>query len=57
MKKILTVTTILTILSFDVFAAVAQYKIVIKDHKFTPKNLEVPVNQKIKLIVELYGIF
>jgi plastocyanin len=33
-------------------AEVKEYKIVIKDHKFSPQNLDIPVGEKVKLIVE-----
>ena len=32
-------------------AQVAEFKVSIKDHKFTPSELRVPANQKLKLIV------
>jgi plastocyanin len=38
--------------SFNANAAVKEYKIVIKDHKFIPKNLDIPADQKVKLVVE-----
>jgi len=56
MKKLLTCS----ILAFSTFlfcyAANAkqmqEYKIIIKDHKFEPKNFEIPTDEKIILIVE-----
>jgi hypothetical protein len=33
-------------------AATPEYTLVIKDHKFTPAELEVPAGQKIRLVVE-----
>ena len=41
----------LFLLSQTVFAA-QEFTIVIKDHKFEPANLEVPVGEKIKLIID-----
>ena len=34
------------------FADQSEYTIVIKDHQFSPEELTVPKNQKIKLIIE-----
>ena len=34
------------------FAASDEYELVIKDHQFSPKTLEVPAGRKIKLIVK-----
>ncbi len=52
-KKILA----LLIMGCSLFAANAlaetkEYKIVIKNHKFEPQNLDIPADQKVKLIVE-----
>lgn len=33
-------------------AAPPEYKLVIKDHRFTPTEIEVPAGQKIRLVVE-----
>lgn len=33
-------------------AAPPEYRLVIKDHRFTPTELEVPAGQKIRLVVE-----
>ncbi len=33
-------------------AAPPEFKLVIKDHRFTPTELEVPAGQKIRLVVE-----
>ena len=32
-------------------ADTAQYELVIKDHRFTPTNLDIPAGQKVKLVV------
>ncbi len=41
-----------SLFAFEAWAQVKEYKIVIKDHKFTPENLEISANEKVKLIVE-----
>lgn len=54
MKK-LSVTLVLVcgLFSFNAISAeIKEYKIVIKDHKFIPHNLDIPVNEKVKLVVE-----
>lgn len=46
---------LLTLLPFLVsvtaFAADAEFLVVIKDHRFTPDEVRVPANQKVKLVV------
>lgn len=37
--------------SLAVFAELAEFEIVIQDHKFTPAVLEIPAGQKVKLVV------
>lgn len=51
--------TILKLLAFALFLTVAQpamaaeeYKLVIKDHKFVPKTLEIPSGQKVKIVID-----
>ncbi len=51
MKKLLILLTALT-LSNQAFADDKVFTIIIKDHKFLPQNIEVPANEKFKLIVE-----
>jgi plastocyanin len=42
-----------TFLSSNTLAAkTTEYKITIKNHKFSPQNLEIPAGKKVKLIVE-----
>ena len=48
--KALLVTILL--LPLTVFADDGVYKLVIKDHRFQPEQLEVPSGKKIKLVVE-----
>ncbi len=50
MKKLLIMLGFL--LPFSVQAADGEYKLIIKDHKFSPERLEVPAGQKVKIIVE-----
>lgn len=46
-------TLALTALVFSgVQAAPPEFKLVIKDHRFTPTELEVPAGEKIRLVVE-----
>ncbi len=52
MKKYLLLFISLSLLSFNASAQTKEFKIIIKDHKFTPANLEIPANEKVKLIVE-----
>ena len=53
MKKLFSIVGVVTILfSGDVLAQNNEFKIVIKDHKFSPQNTEIPAQQKVKLIVE-----
>ena len=40
------------LLPFSVFAADADYSLVIKDHHFQPAELTVPAGSKIKLLIE-----
>ncbi len=53
MKKIflILIASFLTF-SFNASAEFQEYTIVIKDHKFIPQNLEIPVGKKVKLIVD-----
>jgi plastocyanin len=50
MKK--TILTIILGLVSVAAQANEEYKIIIKDHKFSPETLEVPAGQKVKLIVD-----
>lgn len=58
MKKLFNIYVILALFSLSLTSQntlaeeIPQYKIIIKNHQFDPKNLEVPANQKIKLLVE-----
>jgi hypothetical protein len=40
------------LLPFSVFAADADYSLMIKDHRFQPAELAVPAGSKIKLLIE-----
>lgn len=40
------------LLPFSVFAADADYSLVIKDHRFQPAELTVPAGSKVKLLIE-----
>jgi hypothetical protein len=50
MKKILLTTLLL--LTSQAFAADKEFLIQIKDHQFTPAQIEVPANEKFTLIIE-----
>jgi hypothetical protein len=53
MKKLSVILVLFCgLFSFNAWAELQEYKIVIKDHKFTPQNLDIPAGQKVKLIVE-----
>ncbi len=53
MKKLLTILTLFYgLFSFNAWAEFKEYKIVIKDHKFSPQNLDIPIGEKVKLIIE-----
>ena len=49
MKKILTIALLF---SFNVLAADADYKLIIKDHRFEPGELTVPASKKLTLLIE-----
>jgi len=51
MKKLL-IPAILLLIANQAFATDLQFTIQIKDHKFIPPILEVPAEQKFKLIIE-----
>ncbi len=42
----------LGLFSVNALAQTKEYKITIKDHKFSPKNLEIVSGEKVKLVVE-----
>lgn len=50
MKSLLAI--LLFIYSTFSFAADAEFRLVIENHRFSPETLNVPVGQKIKLVVE-----
>ena len=54
MKKLSAILVLVCgLFSFNAFCAeMKEYKIVIKNHKFSPQNLDIPVGVKVKLIVE-----
>jgi len=43
---------ILLLLPFSTFAADADYKLVIKEHRFQPSELNIPAGKKVKLFIE-----
>jgi plastocyanin len=44
--------SLLTALAAPTFAELAEYHLVIKNHRFEPASLAVPAGQKIKLVIE-----
>lgn len=54
MKKSLLALS-LTSLSFYAMANTNSYEIIAKDGRFTPETIEIPANQKVKLIVKNEG--
>ena len=48
MKKLL---FLLALVPFLAFAQTPEFKLTIKDHRFTPTELRVPANKKVKLLV------
>ncbi|MFT7087501.1 MAG: plastocyanin [Rickettsiales bacterium] len=53
MKKLFALFILsLSLFSFESFAQTKEYKIIIKDHKFNPQNLDIPIGEKVKLIIE-----
>lgn len=44
-------TLIPLLLSVSAFAADGEFLIVIKDHRFTPTEIRIPANRKVKLVV------
>jgi len=53
MRQHLALLTLLAILiSAPAFAQDKDYVLVLKDHQFSPKDLVLPANQKVKLIVK-----
>lgn len=51
-KKTIQKISLIMLLPLTVYAADAEYSLVIKDHKFQPAELVVSAGKKIKLIVE-----
>ncbi len=53
-KSILFLIAILTFLPINSWSneAIKEYKIQIQNHKFIPENLQIPKDQKFKLIIE-----
>jgi hypothetical protein len=40
------------LLASNALADAKEYNIIIKDHKFSPENIEVPAGEKLKLIID-----
>ncbi len=52
MKKIATITLVLSFLASAAMAESKVFEIVIKDHKFEPTTVEIPAGEKVKLLVK-----
>lgn len=55
MKTIKLIITTLAIIAFSNSAAMAatqEYRVQIKNHRFVPAQVEIPANQKFKLVIE-----
>lgn len=52
MKKFSILLAAFSLFAINAFGQNSEFKIIIKDHKFEPQNLEVPAGKKIKLFVE-----
>lgn len=54
MKKIIAAACAvsLSLLSTSAFAETPSFDIIIKEHKFSPSTLEIPAEQKVKLVIK-----
>jgi hypothetical protein len=52
MKNTAMLTLALALITAPALAETPIYEIVIKDHKFTPDNIEIPADKKVKLLVK-----
>lgn len=52
MKKLYTALFGLSLLASQALAETKEFTITIKDHKFTPEVTEIPVGEKVKLIID-----
>ncbi len=52
MKKLLTGLVISCTIASSALASDTEYLIQIKDHKFTPEQIEIPANKNFKLVIE-----
>ncbi len=52
MKKLIAAAALIACFSAPAFAETPVFEITIKDHKFSPDSIEVPVNQKVKLVIK-----
>jgi len=52
MRKSLTIAAFLAFFASQAMAETPEFKLSIKDHKFTPETLEIPAGTKVKLIVK-----
>lgn len=52
MKKIIISAAILAVFSAPALADAPVFEITIKDHKFNPATIEVPAEQKVKLVIK-----
>jgi plastocyanin len=52
MKHLFTLTALFALVAASSLAADLEYKLVLKDHAFTPDTVEIPADTQVKLIVD-----
>ncbi len=52
MKKLFAITALSFVLASQALSADAEYLVQIKDHKFSPEQIEIPANKNFKLVIE-----
>ena len=52
MKKIALITLLSILVAPSAFAETKVFELVIKDHKFSPETLQIPANEKVKLVIK-----
>jgi len=52
MKKLFAAALLSVLVSTPAFAETKVFELVIKDHKFSPETLEIPAEEKVKLVVK-----
>jgi plastocyanin len=52
MKKLFAAAVLSALVSAPALAETKVFELVIKDHKFSPETLQIPANEKVKLVVK-----